>query len=103
MDGDRDRAPAHEAPKTRRPKHTRILNEHWPLYDAKGNAHAVGIPDQPNPIPVRVRVVWEGGAEEWIDGLARRWTSNSVFVEFSDERRSTPGVWVKPHDVDRRQ
>jgi len=29
----------------------------------------VGIPDnQPNPIPVRVRVVWDGSAEEWIGG-----------------------------------
>ena len=56
------------------------------------------IPDQPNPIPVRVRVVWDGGKEEWIDGLARRWTRESVFVAFSDDRRSTPGVWVKPEE-----
>jgi len=33
------------------------------------------IPDQPNPIPVRAHVVRDGGAEEWIDGLARRWTN----------------------------
>jgi len=102
MDGDRDRAPAHEAPKVRSPQHTRILNEFWPLVDAKGHRHAVGIPDQPNPIPVRVRVVWDGGREERIDGLARRWTRDAVFVAFSDDRRSTPGVWVKPVDVERR-
>jgi len=54
------------------------IHEHWPLRDAKGNAHAVGIPDQPNPIPVRVRVVWDGDGEEWIDVVARRWTPTSV-------------------------
>lgn len=84
-----------------RSQHVRILNEHWPLRDAKGNAHAVGIPDQPNPIPVRVRVVWEGGSEEWIEGKARRWTRTSVFVTFASDRRRVPGVWVKPEDVER--
>jgi hypothetical protein len=58
-----DRAPGHEAPKVRS-QHVRILNEHWPLRDAKGNAHAKGIPDQAHPIPVRVGVVWDGGGEQ---------------------------------------
>lgn len=80
----------------------RILNEYWPWRDSKGQPHARGIPDQPNPIPVHVRVVWEGGGEEWIDGMASRWTANAVFVAVDDERRRTIGVWVRPEDVRRR-
>jgi hypothetical protein len=41
-------------------------------------------------MPVRVRVVWDGGGEQWIDGTARRWTPDAVFVAFADERGSTP-------------
>jgi hypothetical protein len=96
-----DRAPAHQAPRIKR-RHVRILNEHWPLRDAKGNGHARGIRDQPNPVPVRVRVAWDGGAELWIDGTARRWTRDAVFGSFADDRRSTAGVWVRPGDVKRR-
>jgi len=64
----------------------KILNEHWPLRDSKGKPHARGIPDQPNPIPIRARVEWEGDGEEWVDGTARRWTRPAVFVTFGHER-----------------
>src|SRR5262245_20737100 len=96
-----DRAPSHQAPRVRS-EHQRILNEYWPRRDSKGNGHARGIPDRANPIRVRTRVVWPGGGEEWIDGTARRWTSQAVFVSFSDPRRSTAGVWLRPEDVRRR-
>ena len=43
----------------------------------EGEPHARGIPDQPNPIRVRARIVWEGDGEEWIDATARRWTDLS--------------------------
>lgn len=59
--------------------HQKVLNERWPLIDSKGHPHARGIPDQPKPIPVRARVVWEGDGEEWVDGMARRWSRNAVF------------------------
>jgi hypothetical protein len=45
----------------------RVLNERFPR-DARD------IPNQRNPIPVRVRVVWEHDGEEWINGAATRWT-----------------------------
>ena len=63
-----------------RSQHIRILNESWPLRDSKGHGYARGIPDQPNPIPIRVLVVWEGGRTdgEWINGTARRWTFSSA-------------------------
>ena len=98
MDGPR---PRHSAPRVRS-QHDRIVNEYWPLRDAKGNGHARGIPDQAHAVPVRVRVVWEGGSEQWIGGTARRWTRDAVFVAFAHERRSTAGVWLRPADVERR-
>jgi len=87
-------------------EHQRILNEHWPLVDNKGGPHARGIPDQPQPFNVRVRVVWEHDGEEWIDGTSRRWTQAAVFVAFGDPRHSTAGVGqagrrAAPNDVGR--
>lgn len=63
----------------------RILNERWPLHDRQG-FHARGIPDQPHPISVRARIVWEHDGEEWITGRATRWTYTSVLVAFADPR-----------------
>ncbi|MGH3482288.1 MAG: hypothetical protein ACRDPQ_03550 [Nocardioidaceae bacterium] len=83
-------------------EHQQILNEHWPLADGKGGPHARGIPDQPEPINVRVRLVWEHDGEEWIDGTARRWTHAAVCVTFGDPRLLTNAVWVRPEDVRRR-
>jgi hypothetical protein len=37
--------------------------------------------------PVAVRVMWEGGGEEWIDGTARRSTQQAVLVTFADVHR----------------
>jgi hypothetical protein len=72
-----------------------ITNERFPR-DARS------IPNQRNPISVRVRVVWERDGEEWIDGDATRWTDRVVFVTFGDRRLSTIGVWVVPGEVRRR-
>ena len=86
--------------------HTRILNELWLLRDAKGQAPTPGASRiSRTRSRSRVRVVWDGGHGEWSDGQARRWTNQprkAVFVEFSDDRRSRPGGWVKPEDVERR-
>jgi hypothetical protein len=60
------------------------------------------IPDQRDPILVKVRVVWQRDGEEWIDSDATRWTDRVVFVTFGDRRLSTIGVWVAPGDVRRR-
>jgi len=81
----------------------KILNEHWPLQDSKGQPHARGIPNQPNPSPVRARVEREGDGEEWVEATARRWTRQAVFVTFGDERPQTIGVWLRPKDVRRRR
>ena len=83
-----------------RRRYQRILNERWPLRDRNG-PHARGIPDRPNSIPVRARVVWEHDGVEWISGRATRWTHNSVYVVFSDPRWQTTGVWLAPEDVTR--
>lgn len=84
------------------PQRQKVLNEHWPLRDSKG-PHARGIPDQPNPIPVRARIVWEGDGEQWIEGKAGRWTRNAVFVALDDERLRAIGVWLRPEDIRRRE
>jgi hypothetical protein len=62
-----------------------ITNEAFP-------ADARTIPDQRNPIPVLVRVVWERDGEEWLAGEATRWTCTHVFVAFGDARLATIGV-----------
>jgi len=85
-----------------RSKWQRARNEHWPFVDRDGQRHARGVPDQKNPIPVRVRVVWDRDGEEWIDGGARRWTQTAVLVTFDDHRLQVGGVWVVPSDVERR-
>jgi hypothetical protein len=72
------------------------------LRDSKGEPHARGILDQPNPIPVRARVFGEGDGEEWIDAMARRWTAKAVFVTFGDEQLQTISAWLRPEDVRRR-
>lgn len=84
------------------PQRQKVVNEHWPLRDSKGERHARGIPDQPNPIPVRARIVWEGDSEEWLNGMAKRWTRDAVFVSLDDVRLRTVGVWLHPSDVRRR-
>ena len=78
----------------------RVLNERWPLRDRQG-FHARGIPDQPHPITVRARVIWEKDGEEWITGRATRWTQTSVFVVLADSRSHAIGVWLSPDDVRR--
>jgi len=90
-------------------KNQKVLNEHWPQTDRRGQLHARDVPDQKHPIAVRVRVVWERDGEEWIEeGMARRWTHArgrtraSVYVTFDDERLRGSGVWVAPSDVKRR-
>lgn len=81
----------------------RVLNESWPLLDrCTGQWHARGIPDQPDPIPVTVRVVFETDGEVSLDGLAIRWTKTHVRVSVGDRRLITHGVWVLAEDVRRR-
>jgi hypothetical protein len=71
----------------------RVLNERWPP-DPRD------VPER-EAIPVRVRVVWERDGEEWVDGLACRWTRERVYVELRDVRSMTLGVWVSASDVRR--
>lgn len=82
-----------------------VLNESWPLRDRRtGQRHARGIPDQPHPIPVDVRLVLEPDGETWLPGHAARWTRTHVYVNsISDSRVRGPGVWVVAADVRRRE
>jgi hypothetical protein len=78
-----------------------VVNESWPLNDKSGG-HAHGIEDQPDPIDVEVRVEWADDGEEWLRGLAHRWTNSHVFVRFEDSRSATGFVWARARDVARR-
>lgn len=73
----------------------RIVNESWPQ-------GAATIKDQPHPIDVTARVVWEYDGEETVEGRAIRWTRTRVLVAFDDPRWQTVGVWLLPSDVKRR-
>lgn len=73
----------------------KILNQEFP-------ANARQLKDQPNPIKVTVRIVWEHDGEEWIEGTAIRWDRTHVLVSFGDRRNPTIGAWVRPADVRRR-
>ncbi|MDN4173899.1 hypothetical protein QWY28_13140 [Nocardioides sp. SOB77] len=79
----------------------RVLNEAWPLRRKDGTPHAEGIPDR-DPIPVRVRLVFEHDGESYLDGRAQRWTRTHVFVAVSDARIKIGAVWVQASDVRRR-
>jgi len=78
-----------------------VLNQSWPLVDEHGKRHARGIPNR-DPIAVRVRVVFDGDGETWLDGQAVRWHNQSVMVEVDDPRLQTRRVWVDAGDVKRR-
>ena len=82
--------------------HQTVLNEAWPLRDRDGR-HARGIPDQPHPIDVDVRLELATDGEQWLPGRAQRWTRTHVYVTaLNDARVRPPGVWVLAADVRRR-
>jgi hypothetical protein len=72
----------------------RALNERWP-------ARPRDLPQQPDPIEVRARVVWERDGEEWVQGKAVRWDQHHVLVQIHDPRCQTLGFWLPPADVRR--
>jgi hypothetical protein len=75
--------------------HQHVLNQSWPPGSRR-------IRDQPQRIPVWVRMVWAIDGEQWMHGHASRWTPRHVFVELGDARLATLGVWVRPGEVRRR-
>ncbi|TSD68150.1 hypothetical protein [Aeromicrobium piscarium] len=83
-------------------QYQKVLNESWPLVDADGKKHAIGIPTRRDTIPVRVRVIFERDGETWLDGEADRWHGQHVHVAVSDPRLQISGVWVDASDVRRR-
>lgn len=76
-------------------KWQRVINNRPP-------AQPTRVPLQPQPIEVLARVVWATDGEEWVPGLAVRWTREVVFVELRDERAETLGAWLVAGDVRRR-
>lgn len=73
----------------------------WRYWQRIGNAAGArgSFRDRP-PLPVRARVVWERDGAEWVDGTATRLGfDGAIFVELSDRRCSTIGVWLHPGDV----
>lgn len=94
---------ATDDPRTRRkPAHVQawrqVLNENWP--DNPG-----GYRNREPDIPVRARVVFEEDGECWLDGKAKRWDAEHVyvFIDPYDKRINGNGVWLKPQDVYRSQ
>lgn len=73
-----------------------VLNESWPPADV-----ARKLQDREG-IPVTVRVVFGRDGEQQLDGRARRWWEQHVYVELKDRRIRTTGVWVDASDVQRR-
>lgn len=84
-----------------RSPHQDVLNESWPYRRPDGSTHAIGIPTRPG-IDVDVRIVWKRDGEQWVPGVADRWTQPHVHVSVSDERLPVPGIWVLARDVRRR-
>ncbi|QCB93287.1 hypothetical protein [Cellulomonas shaoxiangyii] len=72
----------------------RALNAH----DVPPGPHA----DVEHPIPVTVRLEFERGGEEWVDGEALEWTRELVRVDTGDVRLWPAVVWVGVGDVRRR-
>ena len=56
-----------------------------------------------DPIPVRVRIVWERDGLEFLDAVATGWTSRLVLVDLDDRRARLRAVWLDPSDVRRRR
>lgn len=75
-----------------------MLNQEFPLVRKDGTRHAAGIPDHPRR-PVRARVVFEHDGEEYLDGLAQRWTKTHVFVVIPDTRLQIGALWLRAEDV----
>lgn len=78
-----------------------VLNQSWPLKDKQGH-HARGIPDQPQPINVTVRLELDKAGEVHVDALAVRWNNSHVYIQTNDPRVPGPGVWLLARDVRRR-
>lgn len=83
-------------------RHQDVLNESWPMRDAKG-FHARGIDDQPieRQMGVLVRLVFENDGEDFLPATATRWTKTHVFVVVNDPRVQRGQVWVKAEDARR--
>jgi hypothetical protein len=55
--------------------------------------------DQPNPVTVYARVVWERDGEEWAPGTAIRWDRHHALVRIDDLRCRGIGSWLPPEDL----
>lgn len=82
------------SPSERAREWQRATNERWP-------ARPRDLPEQPHPIEVWARVVWERDGEEWVQGRAVRWDRAHVLVQINDRRCQTLGFWLPPADVRR--
>lgn len=90
-------------PASRLAREQKVLNESWPLRDKDG-FHARGIDDQPaeNERPVWARIEFETDGEVELPGRATRWNRSHVYVITDDPRVPRGQVWVRAHDVRRR-
>jgi len=90
-------------PRATKKTNQRIINESWPFHDSNG-AHARGLEDKPadQQVDVVVRVEFSEDGEMYLEGRAIRWNRSHVCVTVNDKRLLTSYLWVRAHDVRRR-
>lgn len=71
---------------------TRTPRNHWHMPER----------DHTGWIAVHARIAWQDDPMEIVEGLAKRWTRDAVWVTFADLRKHGGGVWLEPRDVCRR-
>lgn len=83
-------------PSSRLARQQKVLNESWP----DGVRY---IDDQPyeKQLSVLVRLVFEGDGEDFLPGLATRWTRTHVHVIVDDPRVQNHRVWLLAEEVKR--
>lgn len=70
------------------------------------NARPARKPEHRCDIPVRARIAWGDGSEQWIDTVAAGWSGSDVYVDATPLRREHGYrfnyVWLDAADVERR-
>lgn len=64
-------------------------------YPAREDTHPL------NNVPVRVRLVWERGDEEYVETVAQAWAGPLGYVVVPDHRWRYVGLWLHHTDIRR--
>lgn len=77
----------------------KVLNQSWP---APAVAKVLRDVDSDRQVEVMARVMFEEDGEQWLPGLATRWSGQHVCVAMSDPRLQVAYNWLAASDVRRR-